>query len=79
MLDNQQFIDNFRIIIASLPDREKCVCEIYYNHIEWAEISQEGTNIMIQFYSHPSQNCWEFPIDIALEILQKAKKKFLTY
>jgi hypothetical protein len=77
MSDVQKFINNFRIIIASLPDREKCVCEIYYNHVEWAEISQENEEIMIQFYSHPSQNYWEFPIDIALEILQKAKKKFV--
>jgi hypothetical protein len=77
MLDVQKFLNNFRIVIASLPDREKCVCEIYYNHVEWAEISQEDNEIMIQFYSHPSQNYWEFPIDVALEILQKAKKKFL--
>jgi hypothetical protein len=32
---------------------------------------------MIQFYPHPSQNYWEFPIDVALEVLQKAKNKFL--
>jgi hypothetical protein len=60
-----------------LPDREKCVCEIYYNHVQWAEISQEHSEIMIQFYPHPSQEYWEFPIDVAMEILQKAKKKFL--
>ncbi len=70
-------INNFRIVIASVPNREHCVCEIYYNHIQWAEISQEGTEITIQFYPHPSQDYWEFSIDTALEILQRAKKIFI--
>ena len=70
-------MNNFRIVIASLPDRDKCVCEIYYNHVEWTEISQENSEIVIQFYSNPSQNYWEFPLDVALEVLQNAKKKFL--
>jgi hypothetical protein len=69
--------EKFRIVIASLPDRENCVCEIYYNQVEWVEISHEGDGAMIQFYPHPSQNYWEFSLDEALEALQKAKKKFL--
>lgn len=77
MLNYQDFIKNFRIVIASLPDREHCVCEIYYNHMEWVEISNENEEIMIQFYNHPTQDYWEFPIDIALEILTAAKKRFL--
>ena len=68
---------NFRLVIASLPDRENCVCEIYYNQIQWAEISQENGIIMIQFYPHPHQEYWEFPMDVALAILQKAQKYFL--
>ncbi len=77
MINNQFSKNNFRIVIASLPDREKCVCEIYYNHVEWAEISQEKDEMMIQFYPHPSQKYWEFPIDVAFQILQEAKIKFL--
>ena len=76
-MDVSKYIDNFRIVIASVPDRENCVCEIFYNHTEWAEISQEGNEILIQFYPHPSQDYWEFPMDVALDILQKAKKRFL--
>ena len=76
MSNYQKYINNFRIVIASLPDRENCVCEIYYNHIEWAEISLENTEVMIQFYTHPTQDFWEFPLDVALEILSVAKKRF---
>jgi hypothetical protein len=77
MSENKENTNSFRVVIASLPDREKCVCEIYYNHTQWVEISQENDEIMIQFYSHPSQSYWEFPLNEALEILQKAKKRFL--
>lgn len=76
MLSNQQFINNFRIVIASLPDRAKRVCEIYYNNVEWAEISQENQEIMIQFYSNLTKDYWEFPFEVAIEILEKAKKSF---
>ena len=76
MID-QDFLNNFRIVIASLPDRENCVCEIFYCHVQWAEISQEGKEIIIQFYPHPSRDCWEFPLDVVLEILQRAKKRFI--
>jgi len=38
---------------------------------------KKGTEITIQFYPHPSQDYWEFSIDTALEILQKAKKIFI--
>jgi len=67
---------NFRILIASLPDRENCVCEIYYQNIEWAEISQESNEVLVQFYPHPYCDYWEFPLDVALEVLSVAKKKF---
>lgn len=70
--------ENFRIVIASLPDRRNCVCEIYYDHMQWVEISHEGNEVLIQFYPHPTQDYWEFSLEIALAILSKAKKEFLN-
>ncbi len=78
MSDIENILIDFRIVIASLPDREKCVCEIYYKKNQWAEISQEDKEIFIQFYAHPTESYWEFPIDIALDVLQKAKSTFLN-
>jgi len=43
----------------------------------WAEISQESEEIVIQFYPHPNEKCWEFLFDEALEVLEQAKKKLL--
>ena len=70
--------EKFRITIASLPDRENLVAEIFYEGNQWIEISQETDEIIIQFYSHPTQEHWEFPLDEALEALERAKKRFLA-
>ncbi len=77
MSNNNDSLKKFRVVISSVPDRENCVCEIYYNHLQWAEISKEKEEVIIQFYSHPSQKYWEFPLEEAIEILQKVKNKFL--
>ncbi len=70
-------MDKFRITIASLPDRESLVAEILYDGVQWAEISQETDELIIQFYSHPRQKCWEFLYDEALEALELARKKLV--
>lgn len=75
--NNSEILNNFRVVIASLPNRENCVCEIYYNHVQWVEISQETEETIIQFYSHPDQDYWEFPLDVALQVLEKAKRRYL--
>ena len=69
--------NNFRITIASLPDRENLVAEIFYDDTQWVEISQETPQMFIQFYSHPTKDYWEFPVEEALEILEKAKKRLM--
>lgn len=77
MNNNNEYLENFSILIASLPNREHCVCEIYYNNVQWVEISKETDEPIIQFYANPRQSFWEFPLDVALEVLEKAKKRYL--
>jgi hypothetical protein len=66
----------FYITVASLPDRENLVAEVFYDGVQWAEISQENTEVVIQFYPHPRQDHWEFPLEDAMEALITAKKRF---
>ncbi|GAB4192670.1 MAG: hypothetical protein Tsb0015_15050 [Simkaniaceae bacterium] len=68
----------FRITIASLPDREHLVAEILYQGIQWAEISQETDELIMQFYPHPKQEYWEFNFDEAFQALLEAKKALLN-
>ncbi len=69
-------LNDFQIDIASLPDRENLVAEIYFKGFLWIEINQEQSDKMIiQFYTHPHQHYWEFPLEDALAALEKAKYK----
>lgn len=71
-------MDKFEIIVASAPDRERLVAEIYYDNMFWVEISQEETGpLVVQFYPHPKEKYWEFTFDEAEKILAKAKKALL--
>lgn len=71
-------IGNFEIMISSLPHRERPVAEIYYNNMYWVQISQETDDLMIHFYPHPTEKCWDFQVDEALEVIEKAKTKLLN-
>ncbi len=70
-------MEKFRITVASLPDRERLVSEIIYDGVQWAEISQETGKLIVQFYTHPRQQYWEFSVDDAINALEQAKKKLL--
>lgn len=82
MLPREQFpakaMTKFRVIIASMPHRENLVVEIFYEDIQWVEINQElSDEMIIQFYPHPRQNHWEFPLEEALTALSEAKQSLL--
>ena len=67
--------DNFRIMIADVPDKEEPVCEIYYKNKGWVQISAEIPNkFMIAFCNKNEGNYWEFPYDEVMEVLQEAKE-----
>jgi hypothetical protein len=70
-------LGSFEIMISSLPHRERLVAEIYYHNMYWVQISQETDDLMIHFYSHPTEKCWEFQFHEALDVIEKAKKKLL--
>ncbi len=48
-------MEKFHRTVASLPDREHLVSEIIYDGIQWAEISQEEGELVVQSYAHPQQ------------------------
>lgn len=70
-------MDNFRILIGDVPYRERLIAEIYFNNMYWVELSYEEEEVIIQFYPHPTEACWEFSFDEAMKVLEQAKKKLL--
>lgn len=69
-------MNDFKIITATLPDREHEVAEIWYKGKCWAEVSQEKLGCFdIEFYNHPENICWKISYNDAVNALEKAKNR----
>jgi hypothetical protein len=66
-------MNNFKIEIASVPDREKVVAEIWFGESLIAELNQENDELGIQLYS--SKTAFDF--NDFLNALNVAKKNLL--
>ncbi len=66
------------ITIASLPDRENLVAELWYDNVLWCEISQEEEDLTLEIYPHPTGKPWTFPFGEALTFLHQAKRKLIN-
>jgi hypothetical protein len=65
----------FEILIASPPDREKLVAEIWSDDNLLAEINQESDNLEIEIYASEKL---VFSLDDLMEILERAKERLNT-
>jgi hypothetical protein len=65
----------WRIALASLPDREKLVAEIFFGTEQWAEISQEKQALEVEFYARSDGQPWRIPLQTAVEALQDAERR----
>jgi hypothetical protein len=64
-----------RMDIASPPDREKLVAELFYEDEQWAEIHQESEQLTLQLYPRRNGQPWEFSFDEAICMLQRARRR----
>lgn len=71
-------LEEFEILIASSQERERVVAEIFYENVQWEEISQETEDeLIVQFYPHTNQEYWEFELEEAIQAPEKARNKLL--
>ena len=64
--------------IASPPDREKLVAELFYEHEQWAELHQEvSTGLTLELYPRRDGQPWSFPLTDALAALQVASRRLV--
>jgi len=66
-----------RMDIASPPDREKLVAELFFGSEQWAEINQESGGLTLQLYSRRDGRPWEFSFDEAMGMLQRASRRLV--
>lgn len=64
----------WRITIASPPDRDKLVAEIFFGNQQWAEINQEKGVLEVEFYPRLDGQPWQIFLPDALAALQEAEK-----
>lgn len=65
----------WRITVASPPDRERLVAEIFFGDVQWAEINQEHEGFEIEFYPRPDGAPWRIPLQDALTALREAESR----
>ncbi|MES2344905.1 MAG: hypothetical protein V4494_03080 [Chlamydiota bacterium] len=70
-------MSKFEIDILNYFDKQEFVAEICYDHVQWAEISQQGNTLTVKFYPHPKEECWQFSCEDAAAAITEAKKRLL--
>ena len=69
--------DGFRIDVASPPDREKLVAEVFFDDEQIAEINQETAELQIEIYPRPSGTPWVLSCGDFLAALNQAKQRLV--
>ena len=65
------------IVIASLPDREKVVAELWIEDKQIAEISNENDELIVEIYSTTGQDSVMIPFKDLVQALEEAKKSLV--
>jgi hypothetical protein len=68
-MDNQPRISSQ---VASPPDRNKLVVELWWGNEQWAEINQESGSLEIELYPRKTGEPWRFPLLEVIEAVQMA-------
>jgi len=65
------------ITIASVPDREKLVAELWYDQELWGEISQDTGELVLEIYPSPTHPFRQLKCEELIMAVQHAKDKLL--
>ena len=70
-------MNKFRITVASLPNSENLVAEVFYENLQFAEIFYENKKLMVEFYGYEKKDIWRFPFHQIMDILEEAKQRLI--
>ena len=68
-------ITTFRIDIASVPDRDEPVAELWYGDEQVAELRRESGEHRLQVFAPRSVTVWDFSFDDFLTALDTARRR----
>jgi hypothetical protein len=67
-------LNGYQILIASLPDRDSVVAEIYVGDAQFAEVRRDhGDSFHVEIYARPQELAWEIPYDDLVHLLAAAR------
>lgn len=67
----------FKISVASPPDREKLVAMIDYGNEQWVELNQEREKLVVEFYPRVDGKPWTFDLEEAMAALTQARVRLV--
>lgn len=73
--DSRGQMKKFDITIGSVPHREELVADIFYEDIQFAEISEDTGKMLIELTPKPGKDYWVFDLEEFLLVIQEAKKR----
>lgn len=68
-------VPTLRVKVASVPDRQSLVAEIWYGHRQVAEINEETHEPLIELYPNPDGGPWRIPLGLFLSAMREAAQR----
>jgi hypothetical protein len=63
------------IEIASVPDRDQLVAEIWAGQDQFAELRHEGGSLVLQVFAPPNGGAWDLAFEQVMSALATAKER----
>lgn len=70
-------IESVRINVASLPDRDDLVGEIWFGDVEFAEVVIENRHLQIEIFPNPDGGNWNLSWKNLIDVVERAKIKLV--
>ena len=71
-------MNDLSITIASVPDRENVVAELWYKNQLWGELSYENNEFQLEIYPSSRGDAWNFNYEKVLQSIIDAKEKLIN-
>jgi len=69
--------EGFKVELASPPDREKLVANVFFGDDQWAELNQENGVLSLELYTRPGGQFWQLSFNEVIQALAQAKRKLI--
>lgn len=63
----------FEILLASVPDRDDLVAEVWHDDAQFAEVRREGDYFLVEVYPNPKGKLWTFKYPELIRALNAAE------